>query len=74
MDLSHLPIDHFAKADQFTRILYNDLYPSITPSSEELSQKGKIVLVTGASSGIGRYVGSHALNYQDCAAADCLTT
>ncbi|KAF3406797.1 Short chain dehydrogenase andI [Talaromyces pinophilus] len=55
MDLSHLPIDHFAKADQFTRILYNDLYPSITPSSEELSQKGKIVLVTGASSGIGRY-------------------
>ncbi|CEJ62741.1 hypothetical protein PMG11_11232 [Penicillium brasilianum] len=55
MDLSHLPIDHFAKVDQFTRTLYYDVYPSVTPSSEELDQKGKTVLITGASSGIGRY-------------------
>jgi hypothetical protein len=59
MDFSDLPTDHFAKADQFTRDLYYDVYPSIDPSSELLSQNGKIILVTGASSGIGRHVSSH---------------
>ncbi|KAL2850406.1 hypothetical protein BJX68DRAFT_255152 [Aspergillus pseudodeflectus] len=55
MDFSDLPTDHFAKADQFTRDLYYDVYPSVDPSSELLSQNGKIILVTGASSGIGRH-------------------
>ncbi|KAF2638879.1 NAD(P)-binding protein [Massarina eburnea CBS 473.64] len=33
---------------------HNDTYPAIDPSSPELSQAGKTVIVTGAGSGIGR--------------------
>lgn len=59
MDFSDLPTDYFAKAEQFTRDLYYDVYPSVDPRSELLSKEGKIVLISGASSGIGRHVSSH---------------
>ncbi|KAJ0417536.1 hypothetical protein BJY00DRAFT_325515 [Aspergillus carlsbadensis] len=55
MDLSHLPTNHFAKVTQFTKDLYHDVYPAVDPSTALLNQDGKVVLVTGASSGIGRY-------------------
>lgn len=38
--------------------LHNDLYPAISPSTTpSLKQPGKVVLVTGASRGIGRSIG-----------------
>lgn len=46
--------------DQFTRLgcisqdYYRDVYPTIDPSQPELSQTGKITIVTGAGKGIGR--------------------
>ncbi|KAL3449891.1 oxidoreductase [Aspergillus insuetus] len=55
MDSSHLPTDHFAKSTRFTKDLYYDVYPSVDPSTAPLSQQGKVVLITGASSGIGRH-------------------
>jgi NAD(P)-dependent dehydrogenase (short-subunit alcohol dehydrogenase family) len=37
----------------FTSVVHNDTYPSISPSRPELSQKGRTVLVTGATGNIG---------------------
>lgn len=49
-----LPADYFVKAHQFTNTVHRDQYPSIDPTSFELSQKGKTVIVTGASQGISK--------------------
>jgi NAD(P)-dependent dehydrogenase (short-subunit alcohol dehydrogenase family) len=38
---------------QFTRNVYQDVYPSIDPSRPELLLTGKVVIITGASRGIG---------------------
>jgi NAD(P)-dependent dehydrogenase (short-subunit alcohol dehydrogenase family) len=51
-----LPADHFIKLHQFTLTTHRDVYPSIDPSSPALSQKGKTVIVTGASQGIGKAI------------------
>jgi NAD(P)-dependent dehydrogenase (short-subunit alcohol dehydrogenase family) len=40
-------------ADNFTTIIHREPYAAISPSRAQLSQKGKVVLVTGSSSGIG---------------------
>jgi hypothetical protein len=42
---------------QFTKHVYQDVYPSIDPSNPELSLAGKVAIVTGASRGIGAKVG-----------------
>jgi len=41
---------------QFTQDVYQDVYPSIDPSKPELSLAGKVVVITGASRGIGAMV------------------
>jgi hypothetical protein len=41
---------------QFTRKTFRDQHPSIDPSTPELSMSGKVVIVTGASKGIGALV------------------
>jgi hypothetical protein len=56
MDLSAFPDDFFITSSQFTRHTYRDEYPSINPRSPALSQAGKVVIVTGASQGLGRHV------------------
>ncbi|EXJ76478.1 uncharacterized protein A1O5_00986 [Cladophialophora psammophila CBS 110553] len=38
----------------FTKGIYRDAYPTIDPTRPELSQKGMVVMITGASKGIGR--------------------
>lgn len=48
--------DQEVKACAFTTNLYRDLYPAIDPSRPELSQKDKVVVITGASRGLGRLV------------------
>ncbi|KAL5423481.1 hypothetical protein PMIN04_003872 [Paraphaeosphaeria minitans] len=45
--------DYFVKAQQFTTQTYRDLYPAIDPTSSSLSQAGKVVIITGASQGLG---------------------
>jgi len=56
MDLDALPDDFFVTTSQFTKTAYRDEYPDLDPASEALSQEGKIVVITGTSQGIGRYV------------------
>jgi hypothetical protein len=56
MDLSALPDDFFVTSSQFTKTTYRDEYPSVNPTSPALTQTGKVVIVTGASQGLGRHV------------------
>ncbi|KAI0127038.1 hypothetical protein BJ170DRAFT_671326 [Xylariales sp. AK1849] len=51
--LASLPKDFLVTHFQFTRTVYSDQYPSIDPAKPELNLAGKVVIVTGASSGIG---------------------
>ncbi|KAF2815864.1 NAD(P)-binding protein [Mytilinidion resinicola] len=51
-----LPADYFVTTHQFTKAVHRDQYPSIDPASPKLSQKGKTVIVTGASQGIGKAI------------------
>jgi len=51
--MNNLPPDHFVKHQQFTPTVYREVYPAIEPTQASLSQKGKVVIVTGASQGLG---------------------
>jgi NAD(P)-dependent dehydrogenase (short-subunit alcohol dehydrogenase family) len=42
-----------AIANNFTTVIHRQPYATISPSRPQLSQKGKVVLVTGSSGGIG---------------------
>ena len=54
--MENLPTDHFVKLQQFTPTVYRDVYPAIDPTQAPLSQKGKVVIITGASQGLGARV------------------
>ncbi|CZT11466.1 uncharacterized protein RCO7_03852 [Rhynchosporium graminicola] len=45
-----------------TKTVYHDQYPSINVTRDSFSQEGKVILVTGASQGLGRkaFAGSFA--------------
>ncbi|KAF2424523.1 NAD(P)-binding protein [Tothia fuscella] len=47
--------DTFTVNNSFTKSIYRDVYPAVDPRNAELSKAGKIVLVTGASRGLGRH-------------------
>lgn len=49
----------------FTKGIYRDAYPTIDPTRPALSQAGKVVMITGASKGIGRDVSGIALEFND---------
>ncbi|KAF9691167.1 hypothetical protein EKO04_010906 [Ascochyta lentis] len=51
--MEHLPADHFVTSMQFTARVHRDVYPAIDPKQPALSQKGKVVIITGASQGLG---------------------
>ncbi|KAK1706761.1 hypothetical protein CaCOL14_005172 [Colletotrichum acutatum] len=48
-----MPPDFYVKALQFTKKAYRDEYPAIKPENPELSLAGKVIVITGASRGIG---------------------
>lgn len=52
-NLATLPKDWVVTSGQFTRKAYTDIYPAVVPIRPENSLKGKTVVVTGASRGIG---------------------
>ncbi|EFQ91740.1 hypothetical protein CFE70_006360 [Pyrenophora teres f. teres 0-1] len=51
--MDNLPTDHFVKAQQFVPTVHRDVYPAIDPTQPSLSQKGKVIIITGASQGLG---------------------
>ncbi|KAK9241512.1 hypothetical protein V1506DRAFT_556490 [Lipomyces tetrasporus] len=53
--MDQLPDHYFTTSNSFTKNVYRDVYPSVDPTSPALSQAGKIVVITGASRGIGKY-------------------
>lgn len=54
--MGSLPKDYFTKSLQYTRKIFQDVYPAIDPSSPANSLVGKIAIITGASRGIGARV------------------
>ncbi|KAL2061429.1 hypothetical protein VTL71DRAFT_7702 [Oculimacula yallundae] len=54
MDLAQLPDDFFVTSSQFTKTVYRDEYPELDVTQDSFSQKGKVVIITGASQGLGR--------------------
>ena len=52
-DLASLPADWILSSGQFTRTAHTTVYPAIDPTRAQNSLKDKIVVVTGASRGIG---------------------
>jgi NADP-dependent 3-hydroxy acid dehydrogenase YdfG len=54
--MEELPEDFYVNQFAFTKELYRDVYPAVDPENESLSQKGKVVVITGASQGIGQKV------------------
>jgi NAD(P)-dependent dehydrogenase (short-subunit alcohol dehydrogenase family) len=44
----------FTTGNSFTKDVYRDVYPAVNPAQKSLSKAGKIVMITGASRGIGR--------------------
>lgn len=60
--MSDLPDDYYVTSQAFTKTTYRDVYPSIDPTAASNSQAGKVVVITGASKGIGRLVSFHNSN------------
>jgi len=54
--MENLPPDHFTKAQQFVPTAHRDVYSAVDPTQPSLSQKGKVVIITGASQGLGARV------------------
>lgn len=51
--MENLPTDFFVTSSAYTPTVYRDQYPSIDPTKPALAQTGKVVIITGASAGIG---------------------
>lgn len=51
--MENLPVDYFTTTSAYTPHVFRDQYPSIDPSKPALSQSGKVIIITGASAGIG---------------------
>lgn len=60
--------DFFVKAQQFTARTYRDVYPAIDPTNSTLSQAGKVIIITGASQGLGAKVRRNTFCRLYCAA------
>jgi hypothetical protein len=54
--MENLSPDYFMNSSAFTKVNHRDIYPAIEPSSSVNSQAGKVIIITGASKGLGRLV------------------
>ncbi|PVH71991.1 NAD(P)-binding protein [Cadophora sp. DSE1049] len=52
--MENLPVDFFVTSQAFTKSTSRDVYPAIDPTSSSNSQAGKVIVITGASKGLGR--------------------
>ncbi|KAJ5930087.1 hypothetical protein N7466_005580 [Penicillium verhagenii] len=52
--MADIDVDEDVKGNAFTTKNYRDIYPAIDPTRPELSQTGKVVVITGGSRGLGR--------------------
>jgi NAD(P)-dependent dehydrogenase (short-subunit alcohol dehydrogenase family) len=52
--MDNLPTDFFVTSAAYTPTVYRGQYPSVDPANPALSQAGKVVIITGASDGIGQ--------------------
>ncbi|KAI8949743.1 hypothetical protein F4801DRAFT_390099 [Xylaria longipes] len=53
MDFTKLPTNFFVTLFQYTKTVHSDQYPAIDPTREDLNLAGKVVIITGASRGLG---------------------
>ncbi|CZR53950.1 uncharacterized protein PAC_03833 [Phialocephala subalpina] len=60
MAMENPPDDFWVKKRQFTRTVYRDVYSAIDPTDPSNSQAGKIIVITGASKGLGRKAFVHS--------------
>jgi len=51
--MENLPEDYFVTSHQFVKTTYTDVYPSIDPKAASNSQAGKVIVITGATKGLG---------------------
>lgn len=62
--MENLPDDHFVTTRQFVKTVHRDVYPAIDPRAPSNSQAGKVIVITGASRGLGRKVSlKHCRNF-----------
>jgi hypothetical protein len=54
MTVSQVDPDQYTRAGSITKDYFRDVYPAIEPTKLDLSQQGKVAIVTGAGKGIGR--------------------
>lgn len=54
--------DQFTTPFMVTKTKHRDPYPAILPANPSNSQKGKIIIITGASGGIGAVSSLYSLN------------
>ncbi|QKX61766.1 uncharacterized protein TRUGW13939_08922 [Talaromyces rugulosus] len=56
MSVSQVDPDQYTRAGSITKAYFRDVYSAIEPTKSDLSQQGKVAIVTGAGKGIGRAI------------------
>jgi hypothetical protein len=54
VDAEQIDPDALARQWCFTKELRRDIYPAVDPKNPEINAKGKKVLITGGSHGVGK--------------------
>lgn len=62
MATPELDPDSQVKGTAFTKKAYRDVYPAVDPSIPSMSQAGKVIIITGASRGLGQLVSIYLKN------------